>query len=113
MLDDNPGLALSHNLPSVQGYKPSREHSHWGSVARMELELPEGQGSYTFLHVPASSPSSSAPPRVLMASPVSGAGYTYSPHPTEGWWSAEEDGHWLPEILTRELLRVCKGYPNF
>lgn len=49
---------------------------------------------------------------VLMYSPVSGKACKYVYDADNDWWSSIEDGHLLHEFFSREIMRVCEGFPN-
>jgi len=93
----------------------------------MTIDLPNDQGQYIFRYVetiPAAKakvPSTGDFPSpidlhvVQVMSPVSASAYKYTFCPANLWWTSMDTGspHLLMEILTRELMKVCRGYPNF
>jgi hypothetical protein len=109
MLEDNPGMALDHNVPSLPGYKAQPHHAAWPGPY-LALDLPDGQGQYV-LHARALTPG--RVPAVSLQSPVSGSAHTYTYAAGERRWESEADGHILVELLVRELLRTCRGFPHF
>ena len=49
--------------------------------------------------------------RILMTSPVSGS-YSYEWDSEAKAWRNLNDGHFMYEIFTREIMTVAKGFPN-
>lgn len=43
----------------------------------------------------------------------SGGAHTYTKNFTSGFWESETDKHFLQELLARDLIYFCKGYPSF
>ena len=50
---------------------------------------------------------------VSYVSPKTGARYTYAHEAARGGWVSTADGHLLLEMLARELVYHCKGFPDF
>ena len=46
-----------------------------------------------------------------MTSPVSGA-YSYEWDDSHGAWRNVNDGHFMYELFTREIMGLAKGFPN-
>lgn len=51
--------------------------------------------------------------KLTMFSPVSTAVYSYSFDKGNDAWVSDDDGHLLVELLTRELMSSCSGFPDF
>lgn len=49
---------------------------------------------------------------ITLNSPKSGT-FVYKHDPARGEWVGEADGHFLKELLTRDLIYLAKGYPDF
>lgn len=49
---------------------------------------------------------------VELHSPVT-SGHAYKFNAENGWWEEVQDGHKLLELLTRDLIQACRGYPTF
>lgn len=100
MLSDNPGMKLTINNDE------------------MEIFIPGFQGAY-FLQADGNYESKlrSNPraqlPLVMMISPYNGGAYSYFYDNLLNGWVSVDDGHFLQELMTRELLKVCYGYPHF
>lgn len=104
MIEDNPGMEV--NIV--------------GGV--LSIVLPNNLGEYTLTYLQTDPPgtvvagvASPIPvPVIGMTSPVSGAYYKYEFCPGNRWWqSKDQHPHLLFELLTRELMKVCKGVPGF
>ena len=50
-------------------------------------------------------------PRLIMTSPVSGA-YSYEWDKSHNAWRNVNDGHFMYELFTREIMGLAKGFPN-
>lgn len=49
---------------------------------------------------------------VRLTSPVSGV-ITYEYDDASGQWLSNQDGHDIRGIITRDMIRICTGYPKF
>ena len=94
------------------------------SEGTLEITLPNELGSYTITYLqtePAGTVVSGQPspvplPVISLISPVSASSHRYTFCPGNLWWTSHgSDGppHLLIELLSRELIKVCKGYPTF
>ena len=50
---------------------------------------------------------------LAFAAPKTDGIHTYSWSTAHGMWASPEDGHFLKELLARELVYWCKGFPKF
>lgn len=101
MLPDNPGMTIT--VPTNDS---------------MEVFIPGFNGSYFFQPDQNPRPKLASNPRaaeplITMISPHSGAVYSYYHDDQREAWVCVDDEHFLQELLTRELLKTCYGYPQF
>lgn len=73
---------------------------------RLTIDLGEEHGCYTVMSRTDDQDS------VVLSSPTSGV-HTYLYDHTEQHWKSTKDSHILTDLLTRELLKTCQGYPSF
>lgn len=57
--------------------------------------------------------SDTAQSTVTLVSPKDGGQHTYRYDVRSGQWVDVSNGHFLLELLTRDIIYICKGYPSF
>jgi frataxin-like iron-binding protein CyaY len=90
------------------GLEHMREVNHGFVVSytsdSMQVDLGAGKGCYTL---------NKKLNELQVISPISASVYVYRYDVTNDWWVNTDDGHLFIDLFVRELLRSCKGMPNF
>lgn len=68
----------------------------------MFIELGGDNGCFSF---------HSSDGKVLMQSPLSGV-HRYEYDQKQCWWKNDRDQHLLTELFSREIVKLCKGFPH-
>ncbi|GAB5366490.1 hypothetical protein AAMO2058_001148000 [Amorphochlora amoebiformis] len=90
------------------GLEPMKDMNDGFEIAKEELRMTVtigAPGSYIFTP-------DEKKKNIQMFSPISGNVYTYKFDEKSEQWANVNDGHYMIELLTRELMGACSGLPD-